>query len=234
MLKVKNWSSYQHYKHRNPPWIKLSTSIFQDYDFFAMSDASKLLAICILTLASRYKDPQAGIVPDNLDWIKSQCGLGKSVTEENLQELENKGFIERASKMLASCKQSAMPETETEPYSKETEERQKVHTAIQKFNELAKRIGLPVAQKITKPRKTKMALRLKEIGGLEGWDTVLQKIENSDFLRGVNKSGWVADLDFVLQEASIVKIMEGKYEGNKRLKTKNVTEQLEEILKNGW
>ena len=62
----------------------------------------------------------------------------------------------------------------------------------------------------------------------------MQKIENSDFLRGVNKSGWVADLDFVLQEASIVKIMEGKYEGNKRLKTKNVTEQLEDILQNGW
>ena len=120
MIKVKGWSSFQHYRDRNPPWIKLDTKTFQNYDFACLQDASKLLAICIWTLASRYKDPQAGMVPDDLAWIKSQCGLGASVTEENLNELENKGFIERASKMLARCKQDAIPETETET---ETEDR---------------------------------------------------------------------------------------------------------------
>lgn len=114
MIRVKNWSEFQHYKDRSPPWIKLSTSLFQDYDFSSLSDASKLLAICIWTLASRYKDPQAGLVHDDINWIKNQCGLGDMVTEKNLKELENKGFISRASTMLAECKQNAIPETETE------------------------------------------------------------------------------------------------------------------------
>lgn len=114
MIKIKNWSEFQHYKDRNPPWIKLSTTLFQDYDFSSMQDASKLLAICIWTLASRYKDPQAGLVPDDLEWIKRQSGLSDSVTEKHLKELEERGFIERASKPLASCKQNACPETETE------------------------------------------------------------------------------------------------------------------------
>jgi hypothetical protein len=114
MIKVKNWSTFQHYKDRNPPWIKLSTTLFQDYDFASMSDASKLLAICIWTLASRYKDPLAGLVPNDIRWIKSQCNLGESITEKTLQELVSKGFIEIASNKLADCLQSAIPETETE------------------------------------------------------------------------------------------------------------------------
>lgn len=84
------------------------------------------------------------------------------------------------------------------------------------FNELAVNIGLPVAQKITKARKSKMSLRLKDVGGIDGWKVVLGKIENSPFLRGENKSGWKADIDFILQESSIVKIMEGKYDGTKK------------------
>lgn len=113
-LKVCNWSEYQHYKDRNPPWIKLSTDIFQKYEISRLQDASKLLAICIITLASRYKDPKKGLVPYDLDWIKNQCGLRETITDECVQELVGIGFIEIASKALASCKQNARPETETE------------------------------------------------------------------------------------------------------------------------
>jgi len=126
-LKVKDWDSFQHYKDRNPPWIKLSTDTFQDYEFSRLQDASKLLAICIWTLASRYKDPKEGLVPADLDYIKSQCGLGKSITIEHLKELIEQGFIIDASGMLADCKQSAIPETyRKEGYSKEVEQRQNI------------------------------------------------------------------------------------------------------------
>ena len=42
MLKIKDWDKFQHYKDRNPPWIKLSTDTFQNYDFSRLQDASKL------------------------------------------------------------------------------------------------------------------------------------------------------------------------------------------------
>lgn len=113
-LSVPNWEKFQHYKDRNPPWIKLNTDTFTEYDFGCLQDASKLLAICIWTLASRYRDPKLGVVPADLEYIKKQCNLGNGVKLEHLQELVNKGFLIDASNALASCKQSASPETETE------------------------------------------------------------------------------------------------------------------------
>ena len=110
-LVVKNWSRYQHYKDRCPPWIKLATDTFQNYEFSRLQDASKLLAICIWTLAARSRD---GSVPDDFEYIKSQGALGSTVKPDHLKELINQGFVERASEVLADCKQTACSETEGE------------------------------------------------------------------------------------------------------------------------
>lgn len=124
MLKVKNWSDHQHYKDRSPPWIKLQTNLFQDYEFSRLQDASKLLAICCWTLASRSKD---GSLPDDFEFIKAQ-GFLKNVEEKDLEALVKSGFLIRASDVLADCKQNACPEerrdrgegeTEGETYRKE-------------------------------------------------------------------------------------------------------------------
>lgn len=123
-FQVKDWHEYQHYKDRNPPWIKLNTDTFTKYKFGQLSDASKLLAVCIWTLASRYEDPKLGIVPADLEYIKRQCNLGDMVQLKHLKELVDQGYIIDASNTLADCKQVASPETETykeETYSKETE-----------------------------------------------------------------------------------------------------------------
>lgn len=116
-LVIRNWGIFQHYKDRNPPWIKLATDTFQNYEFSRLQDASKLLAVCIWTLAARSKD---GSVPADLAWIKNQCSLGNLVTTEHLKELIDEGFIVDASNALADCKQSACLEGEGEG---ETEER---------------------------------------------------------------------------------------------------------------
>lgn len=116
LLKIKKWEEFQHYKDRNPPWIKLATDLFQDYDFSRLQDASKLLAVCIWTLGSRSKD---GTIPYDFDYIKSQSCLGSTIKPEHLQELINKGFLFDASNTLAECLQDASPETET--YRKEAE-----------------------------------------------------------------------------------------------------------------
>jgi len=45
-MKIKNWHKFQHYKHRNPPWIKLHRGLLDDPEWFALSgDASKVLAM---------------------------------------------------------------------------------------------------------------------------------------------------------------------------------------------
>lgn len=132
MLKVKNWSDHQHYKDRSPPWIKLQTNLFQDYEFSRLQDASKLLAICCWTLASRSKD---GSLPDDFEFIKAQ-GFLKNVEEKDLEALVNSGFLIRDSEVLADCKQNACleerrdrgeteTETEGEAYRKENYAKEK-------------------------------------------------------------------------------------------------------------
>jgi len=121
-FQVKDWNKFQHYKERNPPWIKLETDVFMKYEFGSLSDASKLLAVCIWTLASRSRDPKLGLVPADLEYIKRQCNLGDLIKIEHLKELVNQGYIIDASNALADCKQIAIPETYSkEAYSKEGE-----------------------------------------------------------------------------------------------------------------
>lgn len=126
LLRVKNWAKFQHYKDRCPPWIKLATDTFQNYDFSRLQDASKLLAVCIWTLAARSQD---GTLAHDFEYIKSQCCLGNTVKPEHLKELITQGFIEFDSSSLADCKQSACLEGETETEG-ETEKREKRATRI--------------------------------------------------------------------------------------------------------
>lgn len=124
-FRVRNWDKFQHYKNRNPPWIKLHTSLLENYEFGCLHDASKLLAMCIWLLAARSDNK----MPADPDWIKSKCNLK---TKPDLAPLFDGGFIEwiqelplpeqDASKVLADGKQSATSERERET---ETEREQK-------------------------------------------------------------------------------------------------------------
>ena len=109
-IRVRNLDLYQHYKQRNPPWIKLHNSMLEDYDFGRLPDASKWLAVGLLLLASRLNNE----IPDDPTWIKNKLSMS---SKPDLNLLETMGFIERlqdASAMLASCVQNADSETEGE------------------------------------------------------------------------------------------------------------------------
>lgn len=90
-----------------------------------------------------------------------------------------------------------------------------VEAAVEDFNAMAERAGLPKAQKITPARKSALSKRLKDAGGLDGWRVALEKVEASPFCTGQNDKGWKADLDFILQERSFTRIMEGTYDAKK-------------------
>lgn len=86
--------------------------------------------------------------------------------------------------------------------------------AFKAYNDMASSSTpqLPQAQSFNKTRRASMARRLAEVGGLPGWDAALAKVAASAFCHGENDRGWVADLDFLLQQSSFTKLMEGKYD----------------------
>ena len=83
--------------------------------------------------------------------------------------------------------------------------------AYSSFQDLAKEVGLSEPQSLTTERSKHLSARLKECGGLEGWQHAMGKIRGSPFLSG-NKTDFKATLDFVLQKSSFRKIMEGNYD----------------------
>ena len=112
-VQVKNWTKFQHYKHRNPPWIRLYNELLDDYAFSRLPDASKWHAVGLWLLASRFDNR----IPADPAWIARRIGAHDSI---DLPLLASAGFITTcpgvASTALASRKQDAKPEKSREEH----------------------------------------------------------------------------------------------------------------------
>ena len=140
-IEINEWDKFQHYKKRNPPWVKLYTAVLDDDDFDCLPDDSKLLFFCLLAFASRRKNKMRL----NLKWLQKKLPVDKIITMETLQPLIDAEFIscyQSDSTVIASRKQSATPETkpktETETESetkKEMENCVNIDIGIDKENQ---------------------------------------------------------------------------------------------------
>lgn len=89
--------------------------------------------------------------------------------------------------------------------------------AVQAYNDVAVLVGWPVAQHMTPRRRVLLKARLRDVGGLSGWQQAMARARASPFLRGDGGRGgahanWTPDLDFFLQQSAFTKLMEGKYD----------------------
>jgi len=166
-ISVKNFEKFQHYKERCPPWIKIHRSIFEDYEFECLQDASKLHLMLIWVLASQCDnkiraDPQ---------WIKRKIGVKGPV---DIQVLVDKGFllmeggcVQDASKMHTNADSEAYKPTEAEAY-KPTEAEKVAVEAIKFLNTVCGKKYTPVKDNV-KP----LLARQKEGYGLADFKTVV-------------------------------------------------------------
>lgn len=110
MLAVRDYDQFQHYKDRNPPWIKFYATTLDDYKIAKLPDASKAHLFAVWLLASRYNNR----FPYDAEFIAKRINATEPV---DLEALIKCGFlieIQDCSNTLADRKQDACPETETE------------------------------------------------------------------------------------------------------------------------
>tara|TARA_R110000822_G_scaffold75151_5_gene180787 strand:+ start:247 stop:840 length:594 start_codon:yes stop_codon:yes gene_type:complete len=165
-------------------------------------------------LACEDKDPTSGIIPYDYDEITFRLRTSIDIVTECILELQGADFIE-CSETVEIRNETVTPETETE-----TETENKALTSsvddtrlmVDTWNRMASDYGLTKVQKLTKARKAKAVARLKDCGGLEGWDAALEKVAKTPGLLGQAGGNWKASFDFLLQESSFVKLMEGSYD----------------------
>ena len=100
--RIRNWTTFQHYKHRSPPWIKFHRTLLDDEKFHRFPDrASKLLVLAWL-LASEAE----GALPASHE-IAWRLRLASTEVLEDMKTLVALGFVEPASGVLAECVQDA-------------------------------------------------------------------------------------------------------------------------------
>jgi len=110
-LTPKNWTRFQHYKERNPPWIKLHKELLDDYDWWRLPVASRALAPCLWIHAACFDD---GTFDANSDKLAFRFRMTVKDVELALKPLIDNGYFIVDSMSLAECKQVAITETETE------------------------------------------------------------------------------------------------------------------------
>ena len=127
--KIKNWREFQHYSKRNPPWVKLHYELLTSRDWVMLDDASRVLAIASMLLASR----NDGVVPNDTTYVQRvaylnnppnfkplvDCGFlipdgidtpesAIPNTDTNTETNTETEMLASASKMLATCKRGVL------------------------------------------------------------------------------------------------------------------------------
>lgn len=115
ILVIRNWSEFQHYKDRDPPWIKLYRDTLTSEVWVLGTDVSRLVQLASTLLAARYKNK----TPLNFELWREVSKIRCSETEffdairhlckwkfASVQELEDEDEP-NASDMLATCATSS-------------------------------------------------------------------------------------------------------------------------------
>ena len=143
IITPKNWKDFQHYKHRNPPWIKLHKSLLDNYEFHSMSDASKSLALCLWLIASESDD---GSIDADQKKLSFRFRTTIAKIDTSLNELINNGFFITDSKPIAQCKHDASTmhtNADTEKSRVEKSRVEKSREKISRASRISKDFTLP-------------------------------------------------------------------------------------------
>ena len=133
IVTIKNWSRFQHYKARRPPWVRLHRSLLDDRTFAELSDFSSRLLVLLWLIASETKSDD-GTISGDVEDIAFRVHRDVEEVLPALQELALRGFIrlgtDDASTVLADRQQVApesCSETETETEKKQTRRKRRVY-----------------------------------------------------------------------------------------------------------
>jgi hypothetical protein len=85
-FRIRNFERFQHYKDRNPPWIRLYGALWRDRAFFRLPDALKAHLIGLFALAARLDNR----IPEDPEWLAHELCASEPI---NLEALFASGFL---------------------------------------------------------------------------------------------------------------------------------------------
>lgn len=163
MYRIKNWKKFQHYKDRDPLWIKLHLSLMKDLNYLSLTDKAKITLIhCWMVGAEMWKPEKEvePLLPSDGKLLKTLLKLDGNIRTNEIKLAGylipvpndyNNLLVNPDSDLLADSKQDDTLELEVElelekdikPKADDTQDRLKddlrkimeqVNTAFPKFN----------------------------------------------------------------------------------------------------
>tara|TARA_R110000824_G_scaffold319307_2_gene506420 strand:- start:204 stop:794 length:591 start_codon:yes stop_codon:yes gene_type:complete len=74
-FEICNWARYQHYKDRDPTWLKLHRALLSDYEWSQLPDVSKGQLVGLWLVAARCGNR----IPSDPVWLANQIGATEPV-----------------------------------------------------------------------------------------------------------------------------------------------------------
>lgn len=188
MIKIKNWSKFQHFKDRCPPWIKVHRELLDQRDINLISDRCFRVLINLWLLASEDENKN-GELPDIQD-IAFRLRMKDAEIIEALHGLKDFLIFDDIT-LISEGYQVDVPETEAETEAESYSE--EAYIVFEKFW-----FEFPKQRRGNKQKaKSAYAKAIKEKRATEGeiYDGV-QAYKNSDEVRegyGKGAAAWLND-----------------------------------------
>lgn len=110
-MKVKNWSDFQHFKDRTPPWIKLYRYLLDDPDWHELDGESAKTLVMIWLIASEDKDMDGNL--PSMKALAFRLRMSELKLKQSLTKLSH-WLIQDDINVISDRYHVVIPETETE------------------------------------------------------------------------------------------------------------------------
>jgi len=208
---IKNWSEFQQYKDDRPlHWIKLHTKILSDFKFNQLPELTQLNLLKLWLVAAESK----GEIEGDAEWLAKLINTKKL----DISRLVQDGFLVRTDSYDTVPREEERREEDRE---KKGTQKERTPCPYQQIVDLyhKKLPMLPKVVTLSDARKTSIKARWNNgASNMKFWEDYFDTVAESKFMTGrvdptPGRKQFVADIDFLIRESTIIKTQEGKYHG---------------------
>ena len=209
--KIKNWSQFQHFKDRRPPWVKLYRDLLDDIDWHQLDPEAAKVLVMLWLIASETD----GVLPENKK-LAFRLRLSEKVLSHLLNKLSH--WLDQVDiNVISERYQSDAPETETETETYKQEEEKDIalcahaDSVSEVFTCWKTTFGHEKA-KLDEKRKKSIRSALLLGYSVEDLCNAISGCSQSPFHMGENQNGQRYDaLDLILRNAEKIDQFIGFY-----------------------
>ena len=228
-MRIKDWTRFQHFKDRRPPWIKLYRDLLDDPDWHSLDPLSAKILTMLWLVAS--EDPeQKGQLP-SVRRLAFRLRIEEGQLKQSITKL-NHWLIHDDISAISDRYQLVIPEGEGETEGEtETEADGEISDAgasprmripyqeiVDLYHELLPKN--PRIHALTTKRKAQIRARWVDgsLPDLETWRQYFEFVGKSNFLTGMvmprdGRKPFIANLEWLTNETNFTNVAEKKYHG---------------------